>query len=268
MTGSLLDKRIVNTRALHQAAELDQLLRDRGATPLSYPCLAIVPPLDPAPLDAALADLIAGRFDWLALTSANAVHAVALRLATRGLSLPYDPGFKTAAIGQATAEMAAAELRLQPGVVPAEGRGEALALAIPDVAGARVLLPVSDIARPEPAALLRERGADVTSAIAYRTVIDTGGVDVPRLLATRQIDAVTFASPSAVDGFVRRLQREGAAFADLQNVAIACLGPTTRDAALSRGFGNPLMPESPTLSGLVESLEVALRPTAGGVLAW
>jgi len=57
---SLAGKRVVNTRAAHQAAELDDLLRGRGAVPVSYPCIAIAPPADPAPLDAALRDAAAG----------------------------------------------------------------------------------------------------------------------------------------------------------------------------------------------------------------
>ena len=50
----LSGKHVVNTRALHQAAELDALLRERCAEPISYPCIDIRPPEDCAALDAAL----------------------------------------------------------------------------------------------------------------------------------------------------------------------------------------------------------------------
>lgn len=76
----LAGKRVVNTRAPHQAAELDRLLTEHGAIPLSFPCIAIRPPSDVGPLDAALSRLVKGTFDWVVFTSANTVEAVAGRL--------------------------------------------------------------------------------------------------------------------------------------------------------------------------------------------
>ncbi|MCX7671089.1 MAG: uroporphyrinogen-III synthase, partial [Anaerolineae bacterium] len=90
-SGPLQGKRIAVTRAAHQAGELDDLLRRRGAEPLPYPCIAIAPPADTGPLDAALRELAAGAFDWLVLTSRNAVDVLADRLAALGLSLPAAP---------------------------------------------------------------------------------------------------------------------------------------------------------------------------------
>ncbi len=43
---ALRGKRIVNTRALHQAADFDALLTKYGAVPISYPCIVIEPPAD------------------------------------------------------------------------------------------------------------------------------------------------------------------------------------------------------------------------------
>src|SRR5262249_8507629 len=150
-------------------------------------------------------------------------------------------------------------LGLRQIVISPEGRGEALARAIPAPAGSRVLWPVSDIARPEAADLLRQRAA-VTVVTAYRTVVGTGGVDLPHLLKTGQVDAVAFASPSAVDGFVSRLGAEGGDLADLAGVAVACLGPSTRETALSRGLAQSRMSATPTLPALIETLQAALQP--------
>jgi uroporphyrinogen-III synthase len=268
MTSALLGKRIVNTRAPHQSGELDRLLRVRGATPLAYPCIAIAPPAETSALDAALRDLVAGRFDWLVLTSANTVRAIAERLAWLDLRLPVAPAFATAAIGLTTAETAETALGLRQIVTPPEERGEALARAIPARAGSRVLCPVSEIARPEAAELLRQRGAEVTVVTAYRTVTGSGGVDLPRLLACRRVDAVTFASPSAVAGFVARLDAEGGDLADLAGLAVVCLGPLTHDAARSRGLERALVSTKPTLPALIETLEAALEPSAEGAGSW
>ena len=98
---TLAGRRIVVTRRPDQASRLVGLLRDRGATVLEVPATAIGPPEDPRPLDLALRDL--GRFDWVVLTSANAVTAVRDRLASllRPARLGVG-GAQIASIGPAT----------------------------------------------------------------------------------------------------------------------------------------------------------------------
>ena len=81
----LTGKQVANTRALHQAEELDRLLYRTGAIPISYPCLAIAPPENSTSLDVALCQLAGGRFDWLVLTSSNTVLAIQTRLQHLGL---------------------------------------------------------------------------------------------------------------------------------------------------------------------------------------
>ena len=66
----LLGKRVLLTRPREQSAALSRLLSDMGALPVEVPMIEIRPPEDWAALDGALAD--AGRFDWIAFTSANA----------------------------------------------------------------------------------------------------------------------------------------------------------------------------------------------------
>ena len=107
MTQVLRGKAIVNTRASHQASDFDLLIRERGAVPIAYPCIAIVPPDDTTELDAALKQLNAGGFDWLGLTSANTVYSLAQRL--HKLDLMLTGKFKVAAVGPSTAEAAQAQ---------------------------------------------------------------------------------------------------------------------------------------------------------------
>jgi uroporphyrinogen-III synthase len=202
---ALAGKRIVNTRAIHQAGELDELLRAHEAVPLSYPCIAIEPVADSPELDSALADLCAGEFDWLALTSANAVHVLAERTG-RLPSSPTSARLRTAVVGPGTAEAARRELGVRADVMPASYRAVELAAAMAVQPGERVLIPQSEIASPDLAEALRAKGAVVTTVTAYRTVTGSGGVDLPALLARGEVDAVVFASSSAVEGFVARLE--------------------------------------------------------------
>ena len=72
---ALAGRVVIVTRAEHQAAPLESLLQVEGATVYRYPCLAIAPPDQLGPLDDALRAAVAGKFDWLALTSVNAVES-------------------------------------------------------------------------------------------------------------------------------------------------------------------------------------------------
>jgi uroporphyrinogen-III synthase len=260
MLSALTGKRIVVTRAAGQADELDVLLRSRGAEPLAYPCIAIAPPEDTGPLDAAVRDLAAGRFDWLVLTSQNAVTALAERLKALALLPPQSGGrwpVALAAVGAATARAAVNELGLTADLVPDEFVAEALATAL--IArlrpGDRVLLCQADIARPVLADVLRAAGIALTSVIAYRTMIGSGGVNLPVLLAAHQVDALTFTSASAVRNLLQRLQDDGGRLADLADVPIACLGPVAAAAAQKLGLMVHILPGEPTIPALVAALE-------------
>lgn len=241
---SLAGKRIVNTRAAHQAAEFDALLRSAGAIPLDYPCIAIAPPNDTSPLDEALAQDI----DLLVLTSSNAVLVLAQRLAALGRSLAGAPA---AAVGAATARAARDLLSVEIVQIPDDYTADALAETLKITRGTRILLPQSEIARPMLAQVLRRRGADVTTPVAYRTVRGSGGVDLPALLHAQQVDAVTFTSPSTVRHFVGRLADDGAA---LPSVPVACIGAQTSRAASEHGFTVAIEATPHSLDGLTAGL--------------
>jgi uroporphyrinogen-III synthase len=75
-----------------------------GAEPVEVPLLEIQPPADWAPLDRALGAL--GSYDWLILTSANAVRALKERAIALGRPFELNLGPKVAAVGEATAAAA------------------------------------------------------------------------------------------------------------------------------------------------------------------
>lgn len=262
----LSGKRVVVTRAVHQAAELEDLLRSRGAEPLLYPCIAIVPPEDCAPLDRALRAAAQGQFGWLVLTSANAVRALAERLGYLGLAADDLAGLSVAMVGPATVKAAGRLLGLTPDLVPAEAVAEALAAELLRTLapGQQVLLPQADIARPLLADQLRAAGCEVTAVAAYRTIMGSGGVDLAPLLAAGQVDAITFTSSSTVHNFLRRLEAEGASPALLARVCLACIGPVTAETLARVGLTPTVVAKEHTLSGLLTSLEVFFaqnRPT-------
>lgn len=254
---NLAGKRIVVTRAAQQAGELDDLLRSRGATPLPYPCIAIVPPADTGALDGALRDLAAGRFDWLVLTSRNAITILAERLRALDRAPSQASRFSVAAVGSATAQAVERELGLPVDLVPVTFVTEALAADLLRrlAPNGRVLVCQADIARPVLVETLAAGGAAVTSVVAYRTVMGSGGVDLPALLRAGQVDAVTFTSASTVRNLLARLNAEGGHVADLASVCLACVGPVTSETAQKLGMIVQVMPSQHTIPALVDSLE-------------
>jgi uroporphyrinogen-III synthase len=247
----LTGKRVVITRAEHQAADLASALAEYGATPLLYPCLTVLPPEDTAPLDDALRHF--ATFDWLLLTSANSVEAVARRLRDLGLDLPSS--VRVGAVGATTAGVARNALGIEPTALPEHFSAAALAEVLPDIAGARVLLPLSSLADDNLARTLVARGAEVCEVVAYRVGVGTGGVDLPHLLATRGVDAVTLTSGSAVTNLLARLVSEDGDTARLADIAIACIGERTAEAARHWGLPVAVTAAPHTVVGLCAALD-------------
>ena len=250
-------RRFLVTRRPEQAAALSERLRAEGAEVVEVAAIAIVPPFDPAPFDAALAKL--QRYDWLVFTSANAVHAVADRLQALGLEAgPVGRAVAVASVGAITTDVFHERFPLgQVSLEPAdEFRAEALLQAFRrrGVRGEHLLLPTSDKARETLGAGLRQAGAETEVVAAYRTV-------APQDLAARidaalaaGIDLALFASPSAVENFA------AAAGGRAKGLAAAVIGPVTRQAAAARGFAVRVVAEPQTAEGLVQGL---LRHFAG-----
>jgi uroporphyrinogen-III synthase len=249
MSSPLAGKTVVVTRALHQADELNALLRERAAVPLAYPCIDFAPPLDTTALDQRLGEALAGAYDWLVFTSSNAVRLVSERLPA---SRSYR--FRIAAVGEATAAATRDCLGVEADLIPQAYNAEAEALAAL-AGGARVLLPQSELARTTLYDRLTAAGAVVTPITAYRTIIGSGGVEVPALVRRGKVDAITFTSPSTVEHFVRRLTHEGGFRDDVDGLCIACLGATTARAAEGHQFKVSVVPVTQTMRSMCESLE-------------
>lgn len=246
-------KRIVITRASHQAGELSLLLSQRGAEVLPYPCIAIVPPEDTTQLDLALQNLAAGAFDWLILTSANAAMILGQRLNALGLTLP--PGIALACVGPATAEAAEKRLSISTRLLPEKYIAEALYEEIKAWLPARLLLLQAEKARP----FLREKltaVAALTPVVAYRTILGAGGIHLSTLLQSRQVDAITFTSASTVHNCIDRLHAEGSEHSLLADTCLACIGPLTAQAMRELGLTVGVMPAEHTIEGLVQELEI------------
>jgi uroporphyrinogen III methyltransferase / synthase len=252
----LFGRHIVVTRARDQASDFVEMLEERGAEAIHAPAIRIAPPEDVEPLDDACRSI--ADFDWLVLTSVNAVDYLMRRLLAVS-DIRELKGVRICTIGSSTAERVR-RYGIRVDLVPEEYHTDALIEALRacgDFAGRRFLLPKGDIARELLADELRARGADVTEVVAYRTLLasterDTDQ-DVYRMLLDHRIDAVTFTSASSVRNFVQMVGEDQAVDL-LRATTVACIGPVTAEAAQQLGIATSVMPERFTIADLVDAL--------------
>ena len=149
----LFGQRIVITRAHHQAPRLRNMLDELGAQTIEAPTIELVPPDDWSGVDEAVRDL--SRYDWLVLTSANGVEALAQRLDVLGLDARWIGNTRVAAIGDATAATLHGRLGIRADLVPRPLRGRVagrIADRRPRCEGQAVLAPAGRYRPPRTAA--------------------------------------------------------------------------------------------------------------------
>ena len=238
---SLKKRRVLITRSAEDTAEWAAELARRGADAVSYPCITtelIDTPALRHSLEAAAADA-----NWLVFTSRRGVEAfVALN------AKPPAGATRVAAVGSATAQAALARLgRIDHiGQVTAALLGDSLA-ALPDFKrGSRCVLAVAANASAELEHRLGEAGAACTRFDVYRTIPAPERMPKQPLSALR-VDAVLFASPSAVQGFTNHFDLD-------TDVNVFTIGSSTTAAARSHGIAVTAESRTPSFEGLLEAM--------------
>jgi uroporphyrinogen-III synthase len=255
---SLDGRRIVVTRRKGQASSLVDRLRELGATVVEVPAIEIAPPADLGPLDAAVGAL--DQYDWIVVTSTNAVGALLARLTVLGL-YPRLGGRRTklASVGPVTTAALRASfpedrVALEP---ERDFRAEGLlaVFAERDLVGMRVLVPSSTLVREELPEGLRRQGVQVEVVVAYATIEPSGLDAVVAGCLDEGFDLALFASPSAVEAFAR------AAGDRATGLPVAVIGPTTEAAARAHGLDVRGVASPSTVEALVTTAERLLpRP--------
>ena len=247
----LAGKRIVLTRPRAQAGDFEARVSALGGEPVVAPAIDIVPPDSWTVVDAALRRI--GTYDWIAFTSANAARALVARADAIGVAREELRSSRLAAVGQTTAAVLAVSLR-QPDIVPAVHTAEALAHELAEIEGERVLLPRGDLADDFLPSALRAGGAFVDEVVVYRTLPGDGIATIAARMRDSAIDALLFASASAVR-FVSDALEASDGVPDTHSTTfpvIACLGPVTAEAARAAGFSNVIEADGASQNELIE----------------
>lgn len=241
-------KAVVITRPRKDAAALARLLEAAGYAPVVFPTIDVRPVEDNLSWQRALEKW--SCYDWVVFTSANAVAA------THPLPTVVQGQPKIAAIGAKTAAALRAH-GIVPDVVPKVYTAEALLPLLGDVRDRWVLFPSADIALETLPDGVSRAGGVVHQVTVYRTL--PAAPDSVGLEALRHAVAwLTFTSPSTVKNFVSLLTAAGLDPLALPgHPRVACIGPTTAQAARAHGFPAPVVAEPHTIEGLVSAIRVA-----------
>lgn len=230
-------RRVLVTR--EEAEPLAGFLRALDLEPLHLPLFTLEATGAPPPTD---------RPGLLLVSS-----AAALRF--RPDLAAYTAGAPAVAVGAATAEaLRAAGIEVL--AVGRAGGAEALRL-LPAIAergpGASRWAGASlwYVGAEEPSAPLREALAEIPHV--HWSVYRQRGASPAALHTLRPFEAVTFASPSAVEAFAE----------DPHPAAVITIGETTAAAARARGWSVHAMAEAPSLRALAEASARLLHPAAG-----
>lgn len=258
----LKGRRILVTRAEHQAGRLSSELASHGAEPVEIPAIRILPAADFAPLDEALRHL--STYGWMLVTSANTVNALLARIEELGMVSPgsqtwstiFGPMPKIAAVGPATAK-AVRRMGWKVDLIPEKYVAESLVQTLGDkLRGQRVLLARSARARDVIPESLRKQGIEVDVVDAYRTEIPHESVSRVRELFAAAgkpaLDAATFTSSSTVENFLDLLREAGQSAPPTDLPAIS-IGPVTSGTLRSVGWEPAMEARDHNVDGLVRA---------------
>jgi len=251
----LFGKRILVTRARHQASTLSRLLSERGAQPVELPAIEIQRVTDTVKLDRAISNL--PRYHWIIFTSVNGVEAFFERLHTSKLDTRALHGLKVGAIGPATAK-SLEQRGITPDYCPTVYTSEGLiaGLGCLNIAGQRFLLPRADIADKQLTKGIAQLGGKVHEVAVYKTAPVADAIsEAKKLIVSKKIDVITFTSSSTVSNLIVALGDEVAT----NSAKVACIGPKTADAATRAGLKVDIVASEYTIPGLVATIEEYFR---------
>jgi uroporphyrinogen-III synthase len=245
---------VLVTRPADESHKLSGRLAEHGIAAVCVPTIAIEMWRDALNLEAELERL--ASFSRVIVTSANGARAARAAAGRLGIDLRTT---RWAAVGRATAR----EMR-DAGVIdawlPKVSTAAALAEELPLGSGDAVLWIHGDLADQSLTDRLRGRGARVTAVCGYRTVVGppASRALLDRALADGPFAALTFASPSAVEGLLQLVP--SAARVALMAIPVASVGPRTTSAVRAAGFKEVVEAHSPDASVVAEvAAELALR---------
>jgi uroporphyrinogen-III synthase len=238
--GPLAGKTVLVTRPKEQADSLIALIKKEGGIPLPFPVVTITG-TDKARDEFSINHI--SRFKWIIFTSKNGIdHFFQI---IKDLELSFDH-HKFAAVGEKTAQ-ALQERGIHSIFVPQRYDAEALAELLNKKVkeGEKVLFPKGSLAPTYIKDQLKDK-AEVEEIVVYETK-PAEDLDWDLVL---KADCFFFLSPSAVSFMTAYYEKKQKS--RILKTPAFCIGPTTKQAALEKGFQHVFMPERYTSEDMVK----------------
>jgi uroporphyrinogen III methyltransferase/synthase len=250
----LAGKTVLVTRSVGQSSQFSDRLTTLGATIIEMPTLEIRPPTSWEALDSAIANL--SDFDWLILTSTNAVDYFFTRLNAQGKDSRALAGVKIAVVGEKTAQSLQHHF-LKPDYIPPSFVADSLVENFPEaLLEKKLLFPRVESGGRE--ILVKEftaKGAEVIEVAAYQSCCPSSIPESAELaLKNRQVDIITFASSKTVQFFFHLTQHILSENSFLDRVCIASIGPQTSKTCVALFGRVDIEADEYTLDGLTEAI--------------
>lgn len=218
-----MSRRLALTSTADRSEALESMAARAGLVPVVLPCIEYVT-AEASVLETARRR--AAFCDWLVVTSSRTVTT----LWPDGAM----PDVSVGAVGSATAA-AVRTAGGDPVVVGEAGAADLFETMAPSISGRCVFFPHAGGTELSDVETLRAGGATVETMAVY---------DVePIAPATDAVDAVAFASPTAVGGWFLSRRLEG--------LLVGAIGATTASALQERGEIPDVMPDQPSLEKLI-----------------
>ncbi len=243
-------KRIVVTRAKKQAENFVSQLEELGAEVILFPTIEIIP-LITDDLLKAIKNI--AQYEWLIFTSTNSVEIFFDNFFEHDI-IDEIKKINIAVVGKKISK-ALNKIGLEHTLMPEKYTSEKLAeLFIDiDIKDKNILIPGSKISINTLQIKLKELGANVDFIPIYDTIKPSNKSLESINESIKNIDYITFTSPSSVNNFFEITKEYD--LTDLTKQAkIICIGPVTQDAIGQNLKNKYLMPDEHTIEGIIKSI--------------
>ncbi len=241
-------KIVAITREEEEGEGIYQMLLERGAAPIYFPTIKTV---DLQSGGVVLKPAALKKYDIIIITSRRGASKL-LEYANYGKIRA-----SVIAIGNETGRYLK-ENGIAPEYMPESSYSKDIVNGLNDIKGKNILIINSAKAESKLSEDLIGRGGNVDRITPYT-------VTKPRVSSIRKksimgyrFDFVTFASPSAVEGFISILGRRNARMV-LSSGKVVCIGDTTSNKCTAEGIKVHMVSEEHTLSGIVDCMENSLN---------
>jgi len=255
MKQPLFGKNILVTRDEPGNIDFGEKIIERGGNPVSFPTFQIKSLTDTTEFLQTLTKL--SDYDWVIFTSQNGVKVFFEAIGKLNKDARVFSSAKIACIGpqtEATLNQFAIKADFVPSVFTSEQFGMQL-LEFTKLKDKKILLLRSEIASDELVEILKKANAKVDDVSTYTAIMQKNETAyLEEKINNREIDWITFASPSAVQGFFDNINIE---IINSSPIKIASVGPVTSKELEQKGVKVDVTANEHTFNGLLDAIEQA-----------